>query len=58
VGNSLWDAAMFSMLSLFVVPFVHQDNHRRVIGAMVASGAVIGATVKTSYRDYIVYVRH
>jgi hypothetical protein len=57
IGNSLWDAAMFMMLSVFVAPFVHEDNQRKVMGAMAAGGAAVGATVKTSYRDYIIYIR-
>lgn len=55
-GNSLWSASMFAMLSVFVVPFV-RGNHAKVVGIMAGSGAAIGATAKTSYRDYVIYVR-
>jgi hypothetical protein len=37
--------------------FVHEDHQRKVRGAMAAGGAAGGATLKTSYRDYIIYSR-
>ena len=57
VGNALWDAGMFIVLSAFVVPFVH-GNREKVVAIMAASGAAFGALApKTTYKDRLIYVR-